>query len=76
MTVCKKTVSLLIVAFLACFYTVSASPTCLSCIRSASTATLLDSYSYCNATDTCIENKWDYIDLHCNGSKWENANKI
>ena len=76
MTVCKKTVSVLIMTILACAYSVSATPTCLYCLRSAETATLLDKYSYCTATDVCLENKWDYIDYPCNGSKWENAKKI
>ena len=44
---------------------VSATPACLYCKRSDSFATLLVSYSYCHSSDTCLQDRWLYIDRPC-----------
>lgn len=47
----------------------SATANCLYCRRSDLTATLLVSFSYCQASDTCLQDRWNYIDRPCS-TKW------
>lgn len=47
-----------------------ATANCLYCRRSDFTATFLVSYSYCQASDTCLQDKWNYIDRPC-ATKWK-----
>ncbi len=42
-----------------------ATANCLYCRRSAVGATLLVSYSYCASSDTCLQDRWLYIDRPC-----------
>ena len=77
MTVCKKTVSATTFLFLfACTFMflnqAIATPTCLYCRRSDFTAPLLTSYSFCNITDTCVQDRWNYINRPCK-SRWIKA---
>lgn len=44
---------------------VSATAQCLYCRRADLTATLLVSYSYCASSDTCLQDRWLYIDRPC-----------
>ena len=46
----------------------SATSTCLYCIFEDDQAGFLASYSYCLATDTCLEDQWNYIDYKCSSS--------
>lgn len=39
------------------------------CKRADKDATLLVSYSYCSSSDTCLQDKWMYIDRPC-ASSW------
>ena len=38
-----------------------ATANCLYCRRSSVSATLLVTYSYCAASDTCLQDRWLYI---------------
>ena len=49
---------------------VEASANCLSCKLNDMTAPLLVSYSYCNVTDACLENRWNYINMPCKPGGW------
>ena len=40
--------------------------TCLYCRRMDVNAGFLVSYSYCNATDECVQDQWNYINRPCN----------
>lgn len=46
---------------------VSSTAQCLYCRRSDFTATLLVSYAYCQSSDTCLQDRWLYIDRPCTG---------
>lgn len=53
----------------------NATPTCLYCKRADDTATLFVSYSFCKSSDTCLQDKWLYLDRPCTsgwrkGKKW------
>ena len=48
-----------------------ATANCLSCKLSDMKAPLLVSFSYCNATDACLQNKWNYIDMQCKPGGWK-----
>jgi hypothetical protein len=45
-------------------------------MRSDETATMLVTYSFCNTSDTCLENKWNYIDRPCKNSSWSLGKNI
>jgi hypothetical protein len=49
---------------------VSGTASCLYCRRSDFAATLLVSYSYCASSDTCLQDRWLYIDRNC-ASDWK-----
>ena len=75
MIVYKKTVICTLALIILCFSIniqkseANPKPTCLYCKRADQTATLLVSYSYCAASDTCLEDKWMYIYRPCS-STW------
>jgi hypothetical protein len=48
---------------------------CLYCRRSDYAATLLVSYSYCASSDTCLQDRWLYIDRPCT-SGWVNGKDL
>ena len=52
-----------------------ATANCLYCRRSGVGATLLVSYSYCAASDTCLQDRWLYIDRPCS-SGWLDGKKL
>ncbi|TNV72503.1 hypothetical protein FGO68_gene9025 [Halteria grandinella] len=67
-----KTILAVVAATATLFYLpaqVSSTAQCLYCRRSDFTATFLVSYSYCAATDTCLQDRWNYIDRPCT-TKW------
>ena len=39
----------------------SQSATCLFCKRADARAAILESYSYCDASDTCLKDQWLYF---------------
>jgi len=43
----------------------AASSACLYCRRMDSNAGFLVSYSYCNQTDECLMDAWNYINREC-----------
>jgi hypothetical protein len=49
---------------------VASTAQCLYCRRSDFTATFLVTYSYCESSDTCLQDKWNYIDRPCT-TKWQ-----
>lgn len=55
---------ILVILLTLCSYA-SATETCLSCMKKDKTATFLVSYSYCNTSDVCLQNRWNYIDRPC-----------
>ena len=38
---------------------------CLYCRRMSLNAGFLETYSYCNQTDTCLQDAWNYLDRPC-----------
>ncbi len=54
---------------------VEATVNCLYCRRSSVTATLLVTYSYCAASDTCLQDRWLYINRPCS-SGWIDGKKL
>ena len=52
-----------------------ATANCLYCRRSSVGATLLVTYSYCAASDTCLQDRWLYIDRPCS-SGWIEGKKL
>ena len=48
---------------------------CLYCRRSDWAATLLVSYSYCASSNTCLQDRWLYIDRNCQ-SDWKNGKDL
>lgn len=82
MIVCKKTVistlSLFLVLSLSLysgFASAQASATCMYCKRADATSTLFVSYSYCQSSDTCLQDKWMYIDRPCD-SDWSKGKNL
>lgn len=71
MIVYKKTVIATIALTFLCFSLLppvteaNPKPTCLYCKRADKTATLLVTYSYCPSSDTCLMDRWMYIDRPC-----------
>ena len=55
---------LLVLLLTLCSYA-NASANCLSCMHKDKTATFLVSYSFCNSSDVCLQNRWVYIDRPC-----------
>ena len=47
----------------------------MNCIYEDNNAGFLDSFSYCQAIDVCLENAWNYIDYKC-ASTWTRGNTI
>ena len=47
--------------------TPTASAACMYCRRMDLNAGFLVSYSYCEATDTCLMDAWNYINRPCTG---------
>ena len=45
----------------------AASSQCMYCRRLDEGAGLLVTFSYCNQTDICLQNAWNYITRECNG---------
>lgn len=54
---------------------VEATANCLYCRRSDFTATFLVSYSYCGEKDTCLQDKWNYIDRPC-ATGWKRGTRM
>eukprot|EP00347_Sterkiella_histriomuscorum_P021894 403332395 len=81
MIVCKKTViqALSLLLFTLALYTsladAQSKPTCMYCKRADADATLLVSYSYCSSSDTCLQDRWMYIDRPCT-SGWVGGKNI
>ena len=46
---------------------VAQSSSCMYCRRMDLNAGFLVSYSYCDATDTCLMDAWNYINRPCTG---------
>ena len=44
---------------------VNATPNCLYCKRIDTFSSFLYSYSYCNATDECLADQWNYYNRYC-----------
>ena len=40
---------------------------CMYCQRMDGNAGFLVSYSYCNSTDTCLKDAWNYLNKPCEG---------
>ena len=40
-------------------------PKCMYCKRNDDNSGFLNSWSYCQATDTCLHNAWNYIQREC-----------
>lgn len=51
----------------------AASSECLYCRNLDEGAGLLVTFSYCNQTDICLQNAWNYIQRDCNGG-WQRGN--
>ena len=64
--------ALAVIASLIVLFTseVSGTVSCMYCRRSDYAATLLVSYSYCASSDTCLQDRWLYIDRPCS-SDWK-----
>ena len=45
-------------------------PKCMYCKRNDENSGFLNSWSYCQATDTCLHNAWNYIQRECE-SDWK-----
>lgn len=52
----------------------SASAACLYCRRMDKNSGFLVSYSYCQASDECLQDAWNYINRDCQ-SDWEGGKK-
>jgi hypothetical protein len=48
---------------------------CLACIRQDRTSTLLVSFSFCESSDVCLQDEWNYIDMPCS-SRWSRARSL
>ena len=44
---------------------------CMYCRRMDGNAGFLVSYSYCNQTDTCLKDAWNYLNKPCEGDGWK-----
>lgn len=67
---------LLTLALLSTFPSLAqATSTCLYCRRADKTATFMVSYSFCRASDTCLQDKWLYIDRPCS-SGWNRGKDV
>merc|ERR1719296_643944 len=51
----------------------AASSACMYCRRLDQGAGLLVTFSYCNQTDICLQNAWNYITRDCQGG-WVRGN--
>ena len=49
---------------------------CLYCRRASIYAGFLESYSYCNQTDECLADAWNYLDRPCGNSTWTKGSNI
>ena len=58
------------IALIIATVTAAASSKCMYCRRLDEGAGLLVTFSYCNQTDICLQNAWNYITRECNGG-WE-----
>ena len=56
-------------AFMAAIAT-AARQECLYCRRQDKSAGFLVSYSYCNQSDTCLKDAWNYITRKCESGGW------
>jgi hypothetical protein len=52
-----------------------AQATCMYCRRADVTRTFMVTYSYCEASDTCLQDKWLYIDRPCSTS-WKRGEDV
>ena len=71
----KSILGLAAVLVLALLPQAEATANCLFCRRSGFGATLLVTYSYCEASDTCLQDRWLYIDRPCS-SGWVDGKKL
>lgn len=75
MIVSKKTVisslAMMLMALSAQIYFTSSAPvpTCMYCHRADMTHIILTSFSYCQASNVCLQDRWMYIDYPCS-SGW------
>ena len=49
---------------------------CLYCRRMSKAAGFLETYSYCEATDECLMDAWNYIDRPCGNSTWTSGKDL
>ena len=49
---------------------------CLYCRRMSISAGFLETYSYCEATDECLMDSWNYIDRPCGNSTWTSGKNL
>lgn len=54
---------------------VSGTAQCLYCKRSDVTATFLVSYAFCESSDVCLQDRWNYINRPCT-TKWRKGSKM
>ena len=54
---------------------VSGTANCLYCKRSDVSATFLVSYAFCESSDVCLQDRWNYINRPCT-SKWKRGSKM
>ena len=52
-----------------------ATSTCMYCRRADKTATFLVTYSFCESSDICLQDKWNYIDYDCK-SGWHRGKNV
>jgi hypothetical protein len=52
-----------------------AQSTCMYCRRADVTRTFMVQYSYCEASDTCLQDKWLYIDRPCS-TGWKRGEDV
>lgn len=52
-----------------------ASQACLACRRSDIHAGVFNSYSFCNTSDECVEDAWNYYNRNCS-SGWKRGRQL
>ena len=61
----QTTIFLIIAAIIFASVEAAASSRCMYCRRMDKNAGFIVSFSYCNQTDTCLEDEWNYINRQC-----------
>ena len=61
----KQSIIVIIAAIIMATVEAAGSSKCMYCRRMDKHAGFLVSYSYCNQTDTCLKDAWNYLNREC-----------